>query len=174
MSGEEPASPPEIASAAKAERVEKLNGSADDAAPAADAPRLSQLDDPKDQLSTILRLSTGQFSSAACYMAMMFFALSTAINCVVLDESPDDRAHSSPLLRATRSSPQPAPRPPPAQLLTKGLCCAAVEQCIPHDESQRKYATVITVQRAVTFLFGSMLGNLSCVKSGAASMRLQP
>ena len=73
---------------------------ADTLAPAADAPRLSQLDERKDQLSAIARLSIGQFSSAACYMAMMFFALSTAINCVVLDESLDDRAHSSPLLRA--------------------------------------------------------------------------
>ena len=169
MSGEEPASPPEVASAAKEERVEKLNA-ADDAAPAAaDAPRLSQLDDRKDQLSSIARLSTGQFSSAACYMAMMFFALSTAINCVVLDESLDDRAHSARCARRPSRSALPT-----AQLLTKGLCCAAVEQCIPHEESQRKYSTVITVQRAVTFLFGSMLGNLSCVKSGAASMRLQP
>ena len=49
--------------------------------------RLSQLADPKDQCSVIARLTIGQFSSAACYMAMMFFALSTAINCVVLDKS---------------------------------------------------------------------------------------
>ena len=167
MSGEEPASPPEVASAAKEERVEKLNA-ADDAAPAADAPRLSQLDDRKDQLSSIARLSTGQSSSAACYMAMMFFALSTAINCVVLDESLDDRAHSARCARRPSRSALPT-----AQLLTKGLCCAAVEQCIPHEESQRKYSTVITVQRAVTFLFGSMLGNLSCVKS-AASIRTPP
>ena len=75
-------------------------------------------------------------------------------------------------LLAPRPSPLRAPHP--RSWLTKGLCCAAVEQCIPHEESQRKYSTVITVQRAVTFLFGSMLGNLSCVKSGAASMRLQP
>jgi len=53
------------------------------------------------------------------------------------------------------------------------VCCVEVEQCIPHEESQRKYSTVITVQRAVTFLFGSMLGNLSCVKS-AASIRTPP
>ena len=37
--------------------------------------RLSQLDDPKDQCSVIARLTIGQFSSATCYMAMMFFAV---------------------------------------------------------------------------------------------------
>lgn len=100
---------------------------ADVSAFSVDASNLSQLDDPKAQCSSITRLCIGQFSSATCYMVMMFFALSTAINCVVLDESIDD----------------------------------PVEQCIPHEDSQRKYALLITIQRAVTFVFGSFLGNLS-------------
>ena len=100
---EKPASAPDAAATAKNVRIEKLNS--DDAeAPAAEPAQLeaagekvptgqlSQLDDPKDQCSVIARLTIGQFSSAACYMAMMFFALSTAINCVVLDKSLDDRA----------------------------------------------------------------------------------
>ena len=86
---------------------------ADAPAPAGEAPqRLSQLDDPKEQCWRIAGVLTGQFSSASCYMAMMFFALSTAINCVVLDESLDDRALPiSPLtsssLRVTYRSPTP-------------------------------------------------------------------
>ena len=53
------------------------------------APSKSILDE-KGQRSALCAISAGVFSSATCYMAMMFFALSTAINCVVLDQSIDD------------------------------------------------------------------------------------
>ena len=92
-------------------------------------PKVSLSQQEGKQQCTTMAIITGfgGYLSATCYMSMMFFALSTAINCVVRDESLDD----------------------------------PVDQCVPHEDSQNKYSNVITIQRAVTFVFGKFLGDLS-------------
>ena len=60
-----------------------------DAGTAAAGPTKSQLEG-KAQCMAVATVTGGGFMSATCYMTMMFFALSTAINCVVLDKSLDD------------------------------------------------------------------------------------